>query len=194
MRLNINLATQPYEDARRFYTQWATGLAVLALVTVALVTLAVSAARSSESVSRQAGQLHKQIAGLDEEKAAAAAILNQPEHRETRDRSRFLNALIARKTFSWSQVFADLEKLIPARVRVVSIRPEVTAANQLEIHMEAIGDSREKAVELVRRMEESQTFREPQVRAEKSEAQGAKSGVQFEIVAVYVPPARKGSP
>jgi hypothetical protein len=75
-------------------------------------------------------------------------------------------------------------------VRVVSIHPDVNASSQLEIHLEAIGDSREKAIELVRRMEESPAFREPQVRAERPEP-GSATGVDFTIVAQYIPQLRK---
>ncbi|MBV9087690.1 MAG: PilN domain-containing protein, partial [Acidobacteriaceae bacterium] len=117
--------------------------------------------------------------------------LNQAGNRDTRDKSRFLNTLIARKAFSWTQVFAELEKLMPARVHVVSIRPDFTANNQLQIHLEAIGDTREKANDLVRQLEKSPAFRAPQVREEKDDpGQGNNNqsgGVQFVIVADYVP-------
>jgi len=194
MRVNINLATHPYEDARRFYLQWGSLLLALAVITAGLLSIALSAYSSSHAVARQVDQVRRQMAELDREAAAAKAILNRPENRDVAERSQLLNALIARKAFSWTQVFADLEKIVPPRVRIVSIRPDVNANHQLEIHLNAVGDSREKAVELMRRMEESPTFREAQVRSEREEPQGPNSGLEFEIVAQYVPQVRKGAP
>ncbi len=186
MRARINLATQPYEDARQFYVHWGGLLLLLVVITAVLIGLVVRSHNASRDIARKVAKERGQIAEIDRERAAAEAILNRPENRDVRDKSRFLNALIARKAFSWTQVFSDLEQIVPPRVRVVSIHPEVNTSNQLEIHLEAIGDSREKAIELVRRMEESPTFREPQVRSERNET-GTVPGVNFIIVAQYVP-------
>jgi Tfp pilus assembly protein PilN len=185
MRSRINLASQPYEDAQRFYLQWGGLLLALAVITAVLLTMVVKTHRASRDIARKVAQERSQIAQIDRERAAAEAILNRPENRDVRDKSRFLNALIVRKAFSWTQVFSDLEKLVPPRVRIVSIHPEVNLSSQLEIHLEAIGDSREKAIELVRRMEESPTFREPRLKTERPETNNP--GVDFSIVAQYVP-------
>ena len=192
MRTRINLASQPYEDARRFYLQWGGLLLLLAVITAALLGLVVRSHRASRDIARKVSKERSQIAEIDRERAAAEALLNRPENRDVRDKSRFLNALIARKAFSWTQVFSDLEKIVPPRVRIVSIHPEVNNLNQLEIHLEAIGDSRDKAIELVRRMEESPTFREAQVRMERPDERT--SGVQFTIVAQYIPQLKKENP
>jgi len=193
MRTRINLASQPYEDARRFYLQWGGLVLLLAVITVGLLGLVVRSYRASRDIARKVAKERAQIAEIDRERAAAEAILNRPQNRDVRDKSHFLNALIVRKAFSWTQVFSDLEKIVPPRVRIVSIHPEVNTSNQLEIHLEAIGDSREKANELLRHMEESPTFREPQLRVERPD-QGPTPGIDFTIVAQYVPQLRKENP
>jgi Tfp pilus assembly protein PilN len=192
MRSRINLASQPYEDAQRFYLQWFGLLLALAVITALLITMVVRSHRASRDIARKVAQERSQIAEIDRERAAAEAILNRVENRDVRDKSRFLNALIVRKAFSWTQVFSDLERIVPPRVRIVSIHPEVNLSSQLEIHLEAIGDSREKANELLRHMEESPTFREAQLRVERpSDAPGSSPGIDFTIVALYVPQLQK---
>ena len=42
MRLDINLAGQPYEDARQFWLRWGTGLAAASILTLALVATTAS--------------------------------------------------------------------------------------------------------------------------------------------------------
>jgi type II secretory pathway component PulL len=57
MRIDINLASQPYEDARQFWMRWGTALAIATIVTLALVAMTISgwlAARHDHVRSRSA--------------------------------------------------------------------------------------------------------------------------------------------
>lgn len=189
MRIQINLASQPYEYARSFVRQWTLTLSLLLLVTLALVIGALFRLKEFRAEQKVINNLRAQIAQGDKEIAAAQAFLNRPENRDTRDKSEILNELIARKAFSWTQVFTDLEKIMPPRLHVVSIHPELTPDNQLELKISVAGESRDRALDLVRKMEQSQRFREPQVVSENSEQQGQNpvDAVQYSISALYIP-------
>jgi Tfp pilus assembly protein PilN len=192
MRIYVNLASQPYEDARRFARQWGLLLGVTGLITLALVWGAFFRVREWQVEERTIHALQGQIAQGDQEIGKAQAFLNRPENRDTRDKSQILNELIARKAFSWTEVFADLEKIMPPRVHVVSIRPELNEQNQLELRLAVAGESRQRGLELVRKMESSTRFKDPEVLAEATLSPSAvNSGdtVQFDIRALYVPPA-----
>lgn len=200
MRLEINLATQPYEQVRRFYTQWGTGVALVLVLTGVMVYAATSGYLSARSHSGHLRDVQAQIAKLDKERTQAEQFLNRPENRDVRDKSRMLNRLIERKALSWTQVFSDLEKLMPPRLHMVSIQPvaksedQVSTDKQVELRMLVAGDSRDRAVELVKRMEDSPRFRQPQVRAEATrQASGSPDTVEFEISAVYVPRPERGA-
>ena len=191
MRIDINLATQPYEDSRRFWTYWGTGLALLALVTLLLGYMAVSGfIQASRERTRIAG-LQKEIDAYDQEKSRAETMLNLPENRVVRDRSRFLNDLFQRKAFSWTRVFEDLERVMPAHLHVVSIRPDMSKDNNLEIKLVVAGESREQADDLVRKMESSKRFKQTRIDSEKFETTPGPGSdrVQFDINALYVPSA-----
>jgi len=62
--------------------------------------------------------------------------------------------LIERKSFSWTRVLEDLEKVMPARVHLVGIHPELDDDNQLLLKLAVAGDSHDRALELARRMED----------------------------------------
>src|SRR5678815_890150 len=125
MRLDINLATRPYEDARRFWLQWGTIVAAVGFLTLILVFSALSGWFSASKDRQTIRKLQKDIAERDAEKTKAETFLNLTQNRSTRDRSQFLNELIRRKAFSWTKVFEDLERLMPPRVHLVSIHPEL---------------------------------------------------------------------
>ncbi|MGH9537328.1 MAG: PilN domain-containing protein [Terriglobales bacterium] len=199
MRVDINLATHPYEDSGSLWLRWGGALAALILFTVILLYIVVAGWMGARKDRSLIAQREQQIAARDAERARAEAILNLPENRTTRDRSQFLNDLFLRKAFSWTKVFEDLERVMPARLHLVSIQPEMAPGNELEIKMVVAGESRERALELVRKMEGSQRFQQTQIEQEQSQT-GLTPGdnVQFNISAVYVPelagPAKRSTP
>lgn len=187
MRLDINLATHPYEDAREFWTRWGLAVGLLAVLTLGLLIFAArgwtNAGRDRQSIR----QLQQQIAELDRERAEAQAFLDLPANRSTRDQSQFLNGLIQRKAFSWTRVFADLERVMPANLHVVSLKPELNEENQLQLEMKVGGDTYAGALELVHRMEGSPHFQGAQLVAVGQASSQNATGVAADIVAVYVP-------
>ena len=189
MRLNINLAGQPYEDARQIWMRWGTGLAAASIISVALLVTTVSGWLAARKDHADIAQLKAQIAQRDLKRQQAEDFLNKPENRNTRDQSQFLNQLIERKAFSWTRVLEDLEKVMPARVHLVSIQPDLDEENQLELKLSVAGDSRDKALELARRMEDSRRFTTTRISSEHLQQPNAGSTDTFQctIEATYVP-------
>jgi type IV pilus assembly protein PilN len=190
MRLDINLATTVYEDARQFWIRSGIVLGLLGVVTLGLLIFAVTGFYEARLDRVKISELESKIAERDKERAEAQGLLNRPENRVMRDKSQYLNDLIARKAFSWTKAFEDLERVMPARIHLVSIQPQLNDDNQLAIKMVVAGDSQERALELVRRMEDSKHFRETRIDSFGTAAQqpgGGGDTVQVAINALYVP-------
>jgi len=187
MRLDINLATRPYEDAREFWVRWGLGVALLALLTMALLGLAVRGWTKASKDRHDIAQLQARIAERGQERTKAQAYLDMTANRSTRDQSQFVNGLIQRKSFSWTRVFEDLEQVMPTNLHVVSLRPELNEQNQMQLDMKVAGDTRGAAVELVHRMEGSRHFQGTQLVQEQSADTG--SSVIALVVSIYVPDA-----
>src|ERR1700688_2677758 len=187
MRLDINLASQPYEDARQFWLRWGTGLVGTAILTVALLGFTVMGWFAARVDHATIASYRAEIAQRDRTRQQAQNFLNQPENRTTRDQSQFLHEMIERKSLSWTHVLEDLEKVMPPRVHLVSIHPELDEDNQLKLKMVVGGDSRDRALELARRMEDSRRFAQTYIETEHSAPAGSGDTVQFDIAGVYVP-------
>jgi type IV pilus assembly protein PilN len=186
MRLDINLATRPYEDAREFWTRWGLGVGLLAVLTVFLLGWTVKAWTEAGRDRQDIARLEAEIGERDSERAKAQAFLDLASNRSTRDQSQFLNGLIQRKAFSWTRVFEDLEQVMPQNLHVVSLRPELSDENQMKLEMKVVGDSRSAAIDLVHRMEGSKHFRDAQLLSE-SEFGDAGSLVLASVISTYVP-------
>ena len=197
MRLDINLATYRYEDAGQFWIRWGAGLGILGIATLALLATTISGLYDARIDHKKIADLQAKIAERDRDRTNAEAMLGRPENRSMRDKSQYLNELIARKAFSWTKAFEDLEKVMPPRLHVVSIAPELNEDNQLAIKMVVAGDSSERAIELARRMEGSQHFRDTRIESQTTNTQGQAQGgdvVQTTINALYVPREQRSKP
>jgi type IV pilus assembly protein PilN len=188
MRLDINLATRPYEDAREFWARWGLGVGLLGALTLFLLILTVRDWRKAGQDRHNIARLEQQIAERDHERAQAQAFLDLAANRSTRDQSQFLNGLIERKSFSWTRVFEDLERVMPANLHVVSLRPELNDQNQMQLEMKVAGDTRAAAVELVHRMEGSRHFQGAQL-VQEGETGETGTAVNATVIAIYVPDA-----
>jgi type IV pilus assembly protein PilN len=186
MRLDINLATRPYEDAREFWARWGLGVGLLAVLTLFLIGLAVNEWKNAGRDRQEIARLNAQIDERDRERAQAQAFLDLTANRSTRDQSQFLNGLIQRKSFSWTRVFEDLERVMPSNLHVMSLRPEMNDQGEMELDMKVACDTRAAAIELVHRMEGSKHFQGAQL---VQEGQNSESGTSIaaSVDAIYVP-------
>lgn len=188
MRLNVNLATRPYEDVGSFLRRWGTLTLLLAVITGGLLYLAIHNWRESRDVNQQIARMQGEIDKLDKERAVAVATLNKPENKAIADQSKFLNGVIERKSMSWTRIFMDLERIMPNQLHVTAITPELSKQNQLRVHLQVVGPSREKANDLVRKMEDSPSFRHAELVSETMTKDPSKGdSVVFDIISQYVP-------
>jgi len=187
MRIDINLASQPYEDARQFWMRWGTALGVLSLLTLVLLALDVTGWIAASKDRAAMSQKRATIADYERKEGEAQGRLNLPENRTMWGESQYLNSLIERKACSWTRVLENLEKVMPPRVHLVSISPQLDENNELALKMSIAGDSRDRAIELTRRMEESRRFAQTSIsRESRFETQNGDT-LQFEISAIYIP-------
>lgn len=209
MRITVNLATRPFTELRPL-------LARLRLIMLGLLVLAVGLGLWLQSLKAKAATAQAQMDALKaqtgaytDERARDEARMRQPENRAVLERSRFLNELFARKSFSWTATMMDLERVLPAGVQVTSIDPVITKEGDVQIRLRVSGD-RDRTIQLVRNLEHSQRFVGPRLVSEtamtkeKATALGspglqtvsgvagaafgqAGSGVEFDILSGYNP-------
>lgn len=188
MKIAVNLASRPYEDEGQFFRQWGTALALAALFTAFMVFISVRHYQDTQREWESARQAQTKLEELKRESAQAQQVLARPENRGTRDESQFLNTAILRKSFSWTKLMEDMEKVMPAGLRVTSIAPAVDQRNRFTLKLEVEGETRDTAIELLRNMEKSPHFRSPQLSSETHGRPGEGSaGVKSDIITSYLP-------
>ena len=157
MNISINLASQPFRRDRPMLIGSAVAGAGLFALLCLLVTLNLMERSRLRSTRAEIERIEAQERSIAAEQTKLDAVLRRPENAEVLERSLFLNSLIYRKGISWTKIFADLEKILPHNVRVISIRPSVNAQNQIVLEMN-VGSEQTAPLELLIKLENSESF------------------------------------
>ncbi len=185
MKVRLNLATSPQENHRRF-AAGAALVGTLAIVALVLLSWHAYSARLTERENRiKLANLQKEMDKLRAERLRLETYFNLPDIRQQRERSAFLNALIAQRSFPWTKIFMDLERSLPEGVRVVSISPRMTEG-RVEVKLVVGALSDESKLKFLRALETSKEFSRIQVMAETRPTHaGEADRVFLELMAWY---------
>lgn len=189
MRVNINLASQKFEDVKQFYMRWSIAIGLAAVLTVVLAVLAWLNYSGSAQSNERIKTLQERIATLEKKRAMAQEISNRPENHDVTAQKNFWNKQFVRRSFSWTQLFNDLQRIMPPRAFVSSVRPEITNDNRVKLTLLIKADKHDNALELVRKMERSERFRNPLINTDSVEMDQRTKQVLYklDIVTYYTP-------
>ena len=161
MCAQINLATEPFQRDRLILVASSAAAAVL-LVTLTLLTMAAVGDRQSMQTSLSAlDQTEARLSGVRAEQRKLDTALSQSGNADVLERSQFINALLYRKGISWTKMFADLGKVMPPNVRLLSIRPTVDVNDHIELDMVVGSDTPKPVLDLLAKFEGSDLFGSP---------------------------------
>jgi len=159
LRVPINLASEPFRRDRPVLVGSAALAVVLSLLLIYQVVAIVSERHQAADIRIAIDQQNSRLRAVAAQQATLNTTLRKPENAEVLERSLFLNTLIERKAISWTKIFADLEKVMPYNVRLVSVRlPEVDTNNQVLLDMVVGSKDVPPILELLKRLEGSAQF------------------------------------
>ncbi|HUZ95022.1 MAG TPA: PilN domain-containing protein [Edaphobacter sp.] len=196
MRTSVNLATRPFVELRPLFARLRLAVVALAVLVVGLGFWLQALNGRAKIAQTQMDSLKAKTLQFQQERQANEARMRQPQNMAVLERSQFLNDLFERKSFSWTAVMMDLERVLPMGVQVTSIEPVITKEGDVNIRLRVSGD-RERAVQLVRNLETSQRFVAPRLVSEAAQKelqnnrnpmQATMPGVvEFDILSGYNP-------
>lgn len=158
VKIPINLASDPFRRDRPILIASAATAVLLAGVLAMLLSIVFSQREAARESREMLARLEGQLRTLNAEYARLEGELRQPGNVAVLDRNAFLNLLLQRKGISWTRMFSDLEAVFPGSVRLVAIRPYVTADNRVQLDMVVGAQSPEPVIELLQKLETSPVF------------------------------------
>jgi type IV pilus assembly protein PilN len=124
----------------------------------ALISLAKADNLQLKDVRQEVSRLNDQVRRATAEQSQLDAVLRKPQNAEVLEQSVFLNALLLRKGISWTKIFADLEKVVPYNVRIIQIRPSVSAQGQISLDLMVGADTNTAVIDLIKALDGNKLF------------------------------------
>jgi type IV pilus assembly protein PilN len=158
MKIPINLASEPFRrDRGMIAASIGVGVLLVALLGV-LISLANADRAQTADLRKEINQLRTQITAAVKQQAEFESVIRKPENAQVLELSVFLNTLLSRKGISWTRILADLEKTMPANVKMLNIQPYVTGRNQLVLSLQVGSEGPEPVIQFYKRLESSDLF------------------------------------
>jgi type IV pilus assembly protein PilN len=157
MRVRLNLATKPLVTHRKFIA----GSTLVGLVaTFAFLSLGwhvYVARKANAEVRAKTTNIVRQVDELEQQRAALKRFFTLDANAKLHDRADFINSLIDARSFNWTLMFMDLERVLPGGVRVISIEPK-QEKGRIEVKLVVGATSDDAKHKLIKALEDSKTF------------------------------------
>jgi type IV pilus assembly protein PilN len=187
MKVRLNLATKALETHRRFLAGAGVTAFFAGLAFLGLGWHVYSARKVDAELRARTEKTRQEMAKLEAQRKDLERYFNQKDIANLHDRAAFINTILDGRSFNWTLMFMDLERILPGGVRVISIEPKQVAGH-VEVKLTVGSNSDEAELKFLHALEESKEFTEVQVQhVGSSISSGNQSGDQkvVQLTTVY---------
>jgi type IV pilus assembly protein PilN len=186
--LHLNLATRPYRDYRPVY-------AVVVVMSLLAAFLMLTNVDTYYRYQRDTRATRTKIATIEAETRQEREREQSTQQRmkgldlgRLSAQTRFVNAKLAERAFSWSQLLDELESVMPDDVHLTSVTPTFADDGSTQLSLEFLSKSSDGMVRTINKMNGHPQFRNPFPRNQTA----IEGGYTFGLSATYVPPPISG--
>jgi Tfp pilus assembly protein PilN len=182
--LHLNLAARPYRDYRPVY-------AVVVVISLLIAFLMLNNIDTYYRYLRDTKATYQKIATLD---GQAEAERNRAQQADAQLRginlaaldqdTRFINARLAERAFSWSELLDRLESVLPDDVRIRSIAPSFSKNGLVHLELTCDAKATNGMLDTVKRFMENKNFTNAFPR---NESQTSQTSYTFNVAVDYKP-------
>ncbi|MFN2498628.1 MAG: hypothetical protein ABR557_06025 [Pyrinomonadaceae bacterium] len=188
MPTKLNLASRPFNNRA---LPWMITAVVIFVSVISLIFIV----RATQQANAQADAVQRDINNLGQQEQALRLQAEAVKNSFTSDQLQILDsahALVDRKRFSWSRLFADLESALPGTVRVksIAVRRVVTRGDETlaELDMTVVAKTPNIVTDMIAEMDRAGVFH-ADLRAQNLKRGRGESGAEYELAVIYRPRA-----
>jgi len=162
MKVRLNLSTKPLDTHRRFLAGSSITAVIAGFVFLGLGWHVYSARKVNAEQRVRTEIMRQEMAKLEVQRKDLERYFNQKEIAELHDRAAFINTILDARSFNWTLMFMDLERILPGGVRVISVEPKQVGGH-VEVKLTVGASSDENELKFIKALEDSKEFSEVQV-------------------------------
>lgn len=180
---HINLASRPFRDYRPVYA-----VVVVTSLIIAFMMLNNFDTwyRYQRDTRTTRSDIQKYETQIEEEGRRQQVVLSEMKKIDLTalgKQSKFVNAQLAERAFSWSELLERLESTVPSDVRIISVAPSFSDDGQVHLNLSAEAKSTNGMIATINRFQSSPAFSNPfPTNEDKTE-----SGFRFGLGVDYKP-------
>jgi hypothetical protein len=182
--IHLNLAARPYRDYRPVYGV----VVVLSLLTAFLMLNNIETyyryIHETKATRAKIAQVEAQGRKEKQKEQAAQQRVARLDLTKLGQQTRFINAKLAERAFSWSRFLDELESILADDVRLVSVSPDFTQEGPIMLQMDFEAKSGDGMITTINRMNADAQFRDVFPRNETMRDDGT---YVFSLMAKYLP-------
>lgn len=175
--LHVNLASRPFRDYRPVYAVVVVASLVLAFMMLTNFDTWYRYQRDTKSTRTDIARYEAQI----EQERRRAEVANRQikgiDLTVLGKQSKFVNAQLAERAFSWSELLDLLEATMPGDVRVTSVAPSFSEDGQVHLNLSCEAKSSTGMVGTINRFNNSPYFSNPFPTSEENTGNGFRFGL-----------------
>ena len=184
--IHLNLAARPYRDYRPVYAV----VVALSLLTAFLMLNNIETyyryIHETKSTRGKIAEVEEQARLEKQKEDAARERVNNLDLAKLDQQTKFINAKLAERAFSWSRLLDELESILADDVRLVTVSPQFTEEGPIHLRMDFEAKSGDGMITTINRMNEDPQFREAFPNNETARDDGT---FTFSLTAQYLPEA-----
>ena len=182
--LHLNLASRPYRDYRPVYAV----VVAMSLITAFLMLNNVETyyryTRDTHSTRAKIASIEAQTRQEREREQAVQRRIKGLDLRRLSAQTKFVNAKLSERAFSWSTLLDELESVLVDDVRLVSVGPSF-GEGAIQLSLDFVSKSGDGMIKTINRMNADPQFRHP-FPSSQSAIEGG--GYNFSLTVQYIPP------
>ena len=157
MRVRLNLATKALETHRRFLVGAGLTAFFASIIFVGLGWHVYTVRKVDAELRARTEKTRLEMAKLETQRRDLELYFGKKDIAELHDRAAFINTIIDARSFNWTMMFMDLERILPGGVRVISIEPKQVAGH-VEVKLSVGATSDDAELKFIHALEDSKQF------------------------------------
>ena len=182
--IHLNLAARPFRDYRPVYAV----VVILSLLTAFLMLNNIETyyryTRETQSTRAKIATLEAQAQKERQQHAVAEQQLRGVDLALLNTKTKFVNAKLQERAFSWSVLLDELESILAPDVRLISVSPRFTEEGPIELGLQFESKSGDGMTTTMGRMYADPQFSDPFPTVESALTSGV---YRFTLNVTYVP-------
>ena len=181
--LHLNLASRPYRDYRPLYAVVVVSSILIAFMMLNNVDTYYRYIRETKATRSKIADLDRQAETEQRQTQQVSERLRSFNVKVLAEQTQFVNARLAERAFSWSELLDRLEHVVPNDVRLESIQPTFGKDGFVHLTVIALGKNSESMVHTLDRFNHDAHF----ANAFPSSEDRADNGYHFGVSLDYRP-------